>query len=90
MDDQVLQEMLLEIRGLRDDVSGWRRETAERLMRLETVVDPALVWVPSRMSLLETRVLSLERSWWKLTGAGVVIWALITFGFEVLKTKFVH
>jgi hypothetical protein len=42
---------------------------------------------PSRLTIVENCVTDLERGWWKLSGAAVVVWALINFGWEFVKVK---
>ena len=79
--------LLQEIRGLREDLSefkdevaSWRQDQGERIVKIETVVKPALMsnGQPSQMSALDARVTALEKSWGKLVTVGIVIWTAVT------------
>lgn len=85
--EEMTSVLLQEIRGLRDElrelkdeVASWRQDVGERLVKVETVVKPALMsnGQPSQMSTLDTRITALEKSWGKLVFIGTAAWALLT------------
>ena len=79
--------LLQEIRGLReelrefkDEVASWRQDVGERLVKVETVVKPALMTngQPSQISVIDARLTSIEKSWGKLIAVGAVVWGTVT------------
>lgn len=83
--------LLAEIRGLReelrelkDEVASWRQDQGERLVKVETVVKPALIsnGQPSQISVLDGRVTALEKSWGKMAAVGVAIWTAVTLASQ--------
>lgn len=89
--DEMTSLILTEIRGLREElrefkeeVNDWRQDQGERLVKVETVVKPALMsnGQPSQISVLDGRVTALEKSWGKLAAVGVVIWTAATLASQ--------
>jgi hypothetical protein len=80
MDDTVAELLLTEFREFRREITEWKQDTTERVVRLETVVKPALQGngQPALIVSLESRVTGLEKAWGKLVAVGVVIWTAVT------------
>jgi hypothetical protein len=77
---QEIRGMREEMREFKDEVASWRQDNGERLVKVETVVKPALMTngQPSQISLIDNRVSALEKSWTRVVAVGAAVWALIT------------
>lgn len=99
MDDQ-LQLLLTEFRAFRDtewrefreSVAAWQQDTGERVVRLETVVKPALQGNgrPPQIVSIDTRVTRLEKAWGKVVAVGAAVWAAITIAAHYLPLSRTH
>lgn len=89
--EQMTSVLLQEIRGLREDLSdfkaevaSWRQDQGERLVKVETVVKPALMsnGQPSQISVLDARVNALEKSWGKVVAVASAAWGILTIALH--------
>jgi len=89
------QMLLDEFRTFRDDFADfrkelgeWKQDKGERIVKLETVVKPALQsnGQPSQISTIDKRVTSLEQKWGKVIAVGAFVWGLITVALHFLPT----
>ena len=71
----------------RRDVTSWQQEQGEKVARLEAQVKPAIIdnGQPSKLSSIDSRVRTLERSYFKLIGASSVSGALVALAIEVAR-----
>jgi len=84
-----LQALILaEIKSLRDDLYNYSRESGERITSLEIHVKTGITGngTPSRLSVVERTVESLQRWRWMILGGASAISALIS----ALATYAVH
>lgn len=80
MEPTAAELLLTEFREFRREIMEWKQDTTERIVRLETVVKPALQGngQPAHIVNLEGRVTRLERAWGKVVAIGAAVWAVIT------------
>jgi hypothetical protein len=81
--------ILAEIRSLREDFHSFSRESGERIATLEIHVKTGITGngTPSRLSLVERTVESLQRWRWMILGGAGTISALVTYSFHLLSLK---
>jgi hypothetical protein len=74
----------------RRDVTSWQQETGEKVVKLETIVHPALInnGQPSKISSIDTRVTNLERSKYWMAGVCSSTGALAGIIFELVRKNF--
>lgn len=71
----------------RRDVTSWQQEQGEKVARLEAQVKPAIIdnGQPSKLSSIDARVRTLERSYFKMIGASSVSGAVVALAIEVAR-----
>lgn len=94
MNDQVAELLLQEFRAFRDtefcefreDVASWRQDSGERLAKLENEVKSGISGngQPSRLTLIEDKVESLQHDRWKFTGFVLAVWTGLTLLLHLL------
>lgn len=86
MESTAAELLLAEFREFRHEMTEWRQATTERIVRLETVVKPALQGngQPAQIVNLDTRVTRLERAWGKVVAVGAAVWTIITLAAHYL------
>ncbi len=75
MGDQTAELLLREFRDFRSEIQEWRQDTTERVVRLETVVKPALQGngQPAQIIMLDRRVTRLEKALVRVTAVGATV-----------------
>jgi hypothetical protein len=75
-----------EFNTFREELVEWKQDKGERLVKLETVVRPALQdnGQPCWRSSTDQRIASLEKAWTKVVAIGGAIWAIITLALHFI------
>lgn len=91
--EQMTSVLLQEIRGLReemrefkDEVASGRQDQGERLVKVETVVKPALInnGTPALINQIEERVSALEKLAGKVLAVAAALWGVAEVGLHFL------
>jgi hypothetical protein len=74
----------------RRDVTSWQQERGETVVKLETIVKPALVnnGQKSRLSQVEDRISVLEHAYFKVVGASSVSGAVVALLIEIARKHY--
>ncbi len=73
-----------EFNTFREELSDWKQDARERLATLESDVKSGIRGngQPSRVKVLEDKFADFQKSWWKMIGAGMTLWALISLALH--------